>query len=83
MCFLPPNCIFCSHYNHELDEAENDCQAFNEIPVEIMSGERQHTESYPGDNGVMFHLNPDKTDEYIDYQEMRNSLFNEESIACA
>jgi len=37
ICFLPPNCIFCAHYNNDQNQTESsrDCHAFMEIPKGI------------------------------------------------
>lgn len=44
-------CIDCRHYQGLLR-----CDAFGDepIPQEILSGEHDHREPYPGDNGVRF-----------------------------
>ena len=43
-------CIFCRHYHADLT-----CDAFPErIPIEIITGEHDHREPYPGDHGIQF-----------------------------
>jgi hypothetical protein len=45
-----PLCFFCTHYKEDAT-----CKAFpNGIPKEIMRSEKDHTEPYPGDNGIQF-----------------------------
>ena len=52
-------CMYCKHL--DLDKWKNTlpgetqtCKAFNKIPDEIWEGINNHTEPYPGDNGVQF-----------------------------
>ena len=40
-------CLTCRHYH--LGGA---CDAFKKIPSEIVTGEVDHREPYPGDNGI-------------------------------
>lgn len=48
-----PNCIYCTHYIVGLGFK---CEAFpDEIPIEILMG-KNHTEPYPGDNGIRFEM---------------------------
>ena len=51
-------CISCKHYQGALT-----CTAFPEgIPFEILSGEHDHAEAYPGDGGIRYEKwEPDKT----------------------
>ncbi len=77
MCFLPPNCIFCAHYNnnhHSQTESSRDCRAFKEIPKDILFGGNEHTQSYPGDSGLLFLLKPKYAEEYAEVRELRISL---------
>lgn len=48
-------CIDCRHYRRHLK-----CAAFPErIPDEILEGEHDHREPYPGDNGIQYEPLPD------------------------
>ena len=50
-------CAFCKH----LYKDRVSCKAFpttRGIPIEIFSGGVEHTEPYPGDNGIQFEVNP-------------------------
>ena len=43
-------CITCKHYLGAIT-----CEAYpDEIPFEIVSGDHDHTQPYPGDNGIRF-----------------------------
>lgn len=44
-------CLYCKHY-HGFTE----CDAFPDIPDEIITGEFDHARPYPGDNGIRFEL---------------------------
>jgi len=44
-----PVCTFCRH-----GKGKRKCAAFSEIPLEIWEGRNDHTEPYPGDNGIQF-----------------------------
>jgi hypothetical protein len=47
---LPIQCASCKHYRDKLQ-----CDAFpKRIPAEILSGEFDHSEPYPGDNGIRY-----------------------------
>jgi hypothetical protein len=47
---MTEQCPVCKHYLNLFE-----CEAFPEgIPDEILSGEVDHTEPYPGDNGIRF-----------------------------
>jgi hypothetical protein len=44
------HCIRCNHYQWDFK-----CDAFPDgIPDEILSGDNDHTEPYPGDNDIQF-----------------------------
>ena len=43
-------CTRCQHYDRI-----GECEAYPDgIPVEIITGEHDHTEPFPGDNGIRF-----------------------------
>ena len=47
---LPIQCINCRHF-----EKEDRCKAFPDgIPAKVFTGEHDHREPYPGDNGIQF-----------------------------
>ncbi len=48
-----PQCIYCRHLDQ--DAAEWVCKAYpNGIPQQILEGEANHVQPYPGDNGIQF-----------------------------
>jgi len=48
--FFPPQCKKCKNYSFGAV-----CEAFKKgIPVEILTGEHDHTKPYKGDNGIVF-----------------------------
>ena len=53
--FVTPACNNCVNYDRK-NNAEITCRAFNpdRIPDEILNGENDHTEPFPGDNGIQF-----------------------------
>jgi hypothetical protein len=52
--FMVPLCDKCKHFNRNIDWGLS-CDAFiNGIPEEILTGDHDHREPYPGDNGIMF-----------------------------
>lgn len=75
-CLLPPVCAFCRHL---LNEPEQECRAFQEIPAAIMNGNCDHSEPYPGDGGICFQLIPEYKEDFAEVnsirQEMGLSLF--------
>lgn len=47
-------CAFCQHFRRN-DRTGNYCVAFPDgIPEPIIRGEADHSEPYPGDNGIRF-----------------------------
>lgn len=51
---MPQQCATCKHANVDLT-----CTAFPDgIPAEILTGEFDHTEEYPGDNGARYEPMP-------------------------
>jgi len=53
-------CFFCKHYDHSrfsLSSTRHFCRAFPQaIPLEIATGQVEHTTPYPGDHGIQFEL---------------------------
>ena len=72
-CMMPPSCSFCKHYLGDSSE-ERDCHAFLEIPDDIITGDNDHTDPYPGDNNVLFLLDEDLKDDYKEVQLVREKL---------
>lgn len=77
MCLLPPNCIFCSHYHHEVTVDGWDCDAYEEIPEVIFEGGNAHTEEVPDDQGFRFELNPELEEEYNEVEELKREIMND------
>ena len=49
----PPQCATCKHFRASTDGAT--CDAFPDgIPRVILLDEHDHTEPYPGDNGIRY-----------------------------
>lgn len=48
-------CSSCANYRSNMS-----CAAFKSIPEEIWLGENDHTNPYPGDNGIQFEPIPIK-----------------------
>lgn len=71
MYFLPPNCIFCVHYNTGKSASGGDCRAFEEIPQTIIAGGNRHTQAYPGDNGFLFSLKQEYAKEFAGIEALR------------
>ena len=63
MTIQVPVCVRCRHLDRDLRDADV-CAAFpNGIPDEIWDGENDHTEPFPGDNGIQFEpLSKDEND---------------------
>jgi hypothetical protein len=47
-------CTFCIHLSKDAALGIHKCDAFENIPDEIWSGENNHQKPYPGDNGIQF-----------------------------
>ena len=73
-CLIPPACVFCEHYhskrNDQTDELPS-CNAFAEIPDEIFMGTFDHSEPFPGDDGVQFRLREAERTDFIELNEVR------------
>lgn len=56
--FYSEVCLNCKHFNSEVfrKEDRHTCAAFQQIPWEIWDGENDHTQPFPGDNGIQFEL---------------------------
>lgn len=76
MCFLPPNCLFCTHYFGEKGRQGRDCLAFKEIPEEILFGGVEHTTPFPGDGGFRFELKPEFEADFFELAALRKSMGN-------
>jgi len=74
MCFLPPMCVFCRHYNQDAGVNGPDCSAFVEIPDQIFHGDFDHREPFPGDGGLRFELDPEQADDFEEVMEMKAKL---------
>lgn len=65
---LPVLCGACTRYRKG-----DVCEAFPRgIPDDIIRWGKNHQQSYPGDNGIRFNLDPDKQRQFDDW-----SAFNE------
>jgi hypothetical protein len=74
MCLLPPNCLFCRHFNRGSHGNEADCAAFTEIPEVIFRGLADHTEPFPGDGGVRFDLDPSLAEDFAELVTVREAM---------
>ncbi len=81
MCFLPPVCVFCRHYNVGAGPGEPDCVAFAEIPDPIFRGEFDHRRPFPGDNGTRFELEPAFEADYAELEAVREELSAQNAAA--
>ena len=56
-------CFYCLRKGNNLN-----CQAFIvQIPQPIYDNDFLHIETYPGDNGITFALNPELKEEYLGF----------------
>lgn len=46
---LVSQCIYCKH-----SRPGRSCDAFEEVPLVILTNEHDHRNPYPGDNGILF-----------------------------
>ena len=77
LCVLPPDCLFCRHYNRTSESDGPDCAAFEEIPEAVFRGEVTHTEPLPGDGGVRFELDPDYSEDFAEVVVVREAVLRE------
>lgn len=50
-------CDSCKHFIEG-----NSCAAFDDIPLDIVANVFDHRNPYPGDRGIVYELDPDKSD---------------------
>jgi len=46
---MTPQCFTCDHYN-----GKGRCDAYRDIPIEVMANQHDHRKPYKGDGGVRF-----------------------------
>jgi len=76
-CLIPPACVFCRHYHHEHNDRSTEipgCDAFEAIPEEIFMGRFDHSDAFPGDNGVQFSLIAAERDDFLELNAVREEL---------
>jgi hypothetical protein len=62
MTIVVPQCLSCRHYVQDIN-SRNICTAFpSGLPPEIFTGDHDHLEPYPGDNGIRFEPITDEPD---------------------
>jgi len=76
-CIVPSACVFCLHYHHVRNDQCMElpsCDAFNAIPDEIFMGWFDHSEPFPGDNGVRFSLIETERQDFLELNAVRGEL---------
>ena len=76
-CLIPPACVFCHHYHQERNEQTDkvpSCNAFSSIPDEIFMGHVDHSQTFPGDNGIRFRLLEAEKQAFLELNEIRREL---------
>ncbi len=74
-CLLPPMCIFCRHFHHDnAADSGLSCDAYEDIPDEIFSGEVLHHSHYKGDGGIVFILHDELREEFYEVNELREKM---------
>lgn len=76
-CIIPPACVFCRHYHRECNDQDTElpsCDAFVAIPEEIFMGRFDHSNAFPGDNGVRFSLIETEREDFLELNAVRGEL---------
>jgi hypothetical protein len=76
-CLIPSACVFCNHYHQERNEKADElpsCDAFAAIPDEIFMGWVDHTQAFPGDEGVRFDLLEAERQAFLELNAVRREL---------
>ncbi|MCB2100217.1 MAG: hypothetical protein KDE22_05065 [Rhodobacterales bacterium] len=81
VCLLPPDCVFCAHFHEDVQWEEGgslddmpSCDAYDEIPWEIFSGDVDHRHPADNDRGLRFALDPAKAEDFKEVEELRHEL---------
>lgn len=70
-CLFPPVCAFCAHI---LNQPDQECRAFHEIPEDIMLGNNDHVDAIEGDGGYRFQLNQDDLEAFQEVNNIRQAM---------